>query len=230
MMNNNSMSTTEPQPTEPKPGRRRFQYSLRSLLLAFPVVAWCIATGVLGGVFACTVVGTIFLFAKRRTGLAFGVIGIFLLLSCMGVGSSVEFRLDTGDKRLLFWGIPVAYRSPRPELRQGLLALDDSEIPQRWVWCAQQVGSNNADNMMSGFYHEAAAWLEVDPEIARLVLRDIAAYLQTTHATHGLPDCMEMLWPEAVGRDDGQYRVVKGWEKNPRVLAYLARKGYTLHK
>jgi hypothetical protein len=33
------MSITEPQPAEPKPGRRRFQYSLRSLLLLPVIVA-----------------------------------------------------------------------------------------------------------------------------------------------------------------------------------------------
>lgn len=207
-----------------------FQFRLRTLLLAFPVVAWCVVTGIRGTALAAFVLTTAFLLMKRKSGLAFGfVIPLFLLLSCLGLGSSVEFRLDTGDKRFVFWGIPVSHRSLRAEQRDANLSLSDAEVPRRWVWCARQVGTNDPDAMVSAFYRDAAAWVDVDPEIAKLVRRDIADYLQTTHAARGSPECFVMLWPTVVEREETGSHVVQDWQKNPDVQAYLARKGYVPH-
>ena len=140
----------------------------------------------------------------------------FLFLSCLGVGTSVQVRLDTGDQRECFWGIPVWYRPMLPEARKALLSLNDPQVPSRWVWCATQVGSNNADSMVFGFYHKASVWVEVNPEIAKLVIRDLANYMQTTHATHGLPDCHSMLW----------HGIVEDWEINENVQRYLTSREY----
>jgi hypothetical protein len=211
--------------------RGRYQYTLRSLLLVFPLVAWCLGTGVHGALLAAAVIAVVFLPIKRRPWSAFGIVFAILVLSGLGVGYSVEVYLRTGDQRLLFWGVPVGtYRQLRPELRQGLVSLDDSEVPPQWVWCATRVGSNNADIMVLDFYRTATAWIEVDPEIAKLVVRDIAAYLQTTHATHGLPECNVMIWPDVAKRaTNGRYQVVPDWQKNPEVRRYLSRKGYVRH-
>jgi hypothetical protein len=221
----------EPQDAAPAHKLSRYQYSLRALLLVFPVVAWCLGTGVPGTVLAGTVIAVAYLLIKRRNGLACAILVALLVLSGLGVGNSVVVYLPTGDQRLLFWGVPVmSYRCLKPEHRQGLLSLQDSEVPAKWVWCATQVGSNNADIMVFGFYRTATAWIDVDPEIAKLVVRDIANYLRTTHATHGLPECIAMIWPDVVERaSDGRYHVVADWQKNPEVQRYLSKKGYVRH-
>jgi hypothetical protein len=226
-----TMTASEPLPAAPPHKLLWYQYGLRSLLLAFPIVAWCLGTGIRGSVLAAAVIAMVFLLIKRRRWPAFGVFVAILVLSGLGLGDSVEVRLNTGDQRLLFWGVPIrSYRCLRPELRQRLLSLDDSEVPPQWVWCATKVGSNNADIMVFEFYRAVTAWVEIDPEIAKLVVRDIAKYLQTTHATHGLPDCNTMIWPDVVEQaDDGRYHVVPNWRKNPEVQWYLRRKGYVLH-
>lgn len=218
----------EPQDVAQVGGLGRYQYSLRILLLTFPIVAWCLGTGNGGLVFAGALGTAIFLFIKGRGWSALGIVLVFLGLSGAGAGDSVEVHLRTGDQRLLFWGIPIgSYRQLNAERRQALLSLNDPQIPSQWVWCATRVGSNNADIMVIGFYREATAWVEADPEIAKLVVRDIATYLQATHATHGLPECIAMIWPDVVEQtSDGKYRVVPGWRKNPEVQRYLSKKGY----
>jgi hypothetical protein len=222
-----TMTANEPQPVAPPQRLRWYQFSLLSLLLAFPVVAWCVGTGIQGTVLGAAIIAAVLLNIKRKRWAAAGVIAGFLVLSSIGVGNSVEVRLDTGDQRFLFWGIPTGgSRCLRPELRDRLLTLDDPEVPSQWVWCATQVGSNNADAMVFGFYRAAASWIEVDPAIAKLLIRDISTYVRTTHATHGLPECTSMLFPDVVERNDGRYQVVANWRNNPDVQWYLKSKGY----
>jgi hypothetical protein len=82
--------------------------------------------------------------------------------------------------------------------------------------------------MVYHYYECAAAWVDVDPRIARYVVDDIAAYLDTTHATHGLPACSEMIWPDVVRVTNGKARVLDGWRNNRGVLRYLSAKEYDL--
>lgn len=152
------------------------------------------------------------------------VVSIFLV--AIDVGVSCQVRLDTGDRRYLFLIFPVGYGQMRSEAREALLSLNDSEVPKQWVWCARSVGSNNADIMVSSFYADAAAWVSVDPAIARAVVRDLARYLRTTHATHGLPECDCMLWPTITRGEDGRAKVPDEWQENAEIQGYLAAKGY----
>ncbi|HCS54980.1 MAG TPA: hypothetical protein DIW81_25905, partial [Planctomycetaceae bacterium] len=71
-------------------------------------------------------------------------------------------------------------------------------------------------------------WGDVNPEIARLVVRDIAFYMQTTHANRGLPDSFSMISFDVIDRTNGVVRIADGWQKNPQVLDYLTEKGFDL--
>jgi hypothetical protein len=205
----------------------RFQIGFCALLVAIVVIVWCVATGIYGCILAATVVGIGFLLRRRRPKLAIGVGACFISLACGGVGTWVEVRLDTGDQRLLVWGMPFHYESLQPELRQRLLSLNDPQIPKQWVWCATRVGTNNADYMVFRFYCKAVAWLEIDPEIAKLVVRDIAKYVQTTHGRRGAPECWSMLWRPIDCDNDDKCHVKKNWRDDPNVQSYLKSKGYT---
>lgn len=108
--------------------------------------------------------------------------------------------------------------------RKELMSLNDGQLPFGWTWCATQIGTNNADLMVRGFYCKAAAWVEVDPEIAKLALRDIASYLQATHGTNGYPKCACLLW--AVDQVDCRYQVPDGWQQDGEIRQYLASQGY----
>ena len=175
------------------------------------------------------VIVTVYLFIKRRAGLAGTVIACFLFVTFLGFGTSALVRLDTGDQRQLLWGIPIRQMPMYDSPRQALLLLHDPEIREEWTWCAQQLGSNNADLMVYSFYGRAAAWVDVDPEIAKLLVRDIANYVRTTHAMQGLPNCSGMIGLNVdQDHEHDRWRVIEGWQSKPEVIDYLAAHGYVL--
>lgn len=102
---------------------------------------------------------------QGQSGWAGAIVVGLLILPLPGVGSSVSVRLDTGDQRIPFWGIPINSRPMREPARSALLTLDRPNAPRGWRWCAQQVGSNNADLMVYSFYTKATAWVDVDPKL-----------------------------------------------------------------
>jgi hypothetical protein len=205
---------------------RRIRFSLKSILSVTAACAVVLSLGVdsIPLVLAALAVPYLWKHGHRGWG-ATVVAALVLLLLLFGVGITVSVRLDTGDQRVTYWGIPVAYRPMREPIRSSLLSVQSKTAPRGWRWCAREAAS---DGMVYRFYLDAAAWVEVDPEIARLVVSDLASYLDTTHATSGLPYCMTMIWPDVVDRVSGENpRVIDGWQKNPEVLAYLATKGYS---
>ncbi|WP_146585754.1 hypothetical protein [Posidoniimonas polymericola] len=199
------------------------------MLLAVTCVALGVAFGFAIVVLIAAALGVVYSIRRRRADWAIGIVVGLAVITSTGVGSSVQVRLDTGDQRVCYWGIPAYYRLMPPEVRRTLASLEDEEAPNRWVWCATQVGSNNADAMVHRFYRCAAVWVSEDREVAKLIVRDLADYLRKTHATQGLPDCSPMLWPDVVevGEDFADGTVVVGWASMPEVQRYLAAKGRT---
>ena len=202
------------------------RFTLKSVFVVLTAVAVVLAFGfgvlpLLGAAWAIP-----HLWKKGQSGWAGAVVAGLLILPLLGVGTSVSVRLDTGDQRTEVWGIPISWAPMREPARSSLLTLKGADSRRRWRWCAQQVGSNNANAMVRRFYVDAAAWVDVDPEVAQFVVADIASYVETTHATSGLPDCTTLIWPDVIDRSTGTPRVLDAWEHNPDVLAYLAQKGY----
>lgn len=204
-----------------------FQYSLRSLLLAVLMIAIGLGIGIQFLVLCVALCGIGYFLFKRRIMPAFGILCLWTFLTCLGLGTMIQVRLDTGDLRYCYWGVPLEYEPLEPRSRQALLSLNDPQVPKSWVWCEGRVGSNNVNWMIQSFYHDAAAWVKTDPQIARLVVRDIAHYVQTTHGSQGLPDCVPMIWPHfIIDTSSHPAKVQPGWQSNPDVQAYLTAKGY----
>jgi hypothetical protein len=161
----------------------------------------------------------------------FCVAGVaFLVAYALVKGPTAEIRLDTGDLRYLYLGIPIQYDlMPEPERSQLIsLTAGSNALKSEWHSCAMHVGSNNSNLMCAGFYMKAAAWIAVDRPLARLVVADIATYIRNTDARQGLPDSVEMLSFSIVDRNNnGTFRVMPSWQQNEMVLDYLQRKGYS---
>jgi uncharacterized circularly permuted ATP-grasp superfamily protein len=82
--------------------------------------------------------------------------------------------------------------------------------------------------MCQGFYRKAAAWIAVDPNLARMIVTDIDTYVRDTGGWHGLPASFPML-AFVIHRDtDGNYRVNSDWQQYPEVVDYLHSKRYAL--
>jgi hypothetical protein len=160
------------------------------------------------------------------------VTAIVFYCALTGHGFSGEIRLDTGDLRYCFLGIPYSSRRmPEPERSLLLSVARDSEIlkPQ-WHTCVRYPlpTSNNSDLMCRRFYCHATAWISVDPALARLILEDIAKYVVETDARYSLPESCPMLTPPTVEwEDSGRARVPEDWRDSVGSEWYCEQKGYS---
>jgi hypothetical protein len=135
-----------------------------------------------------------------------------------------QFRLDTGDVRYLWCGIPVRHiRMSEPE-RSQLLALGSGSaiLKTKWVPCG-----GISVSLARQYYKESLAWAKQDPHLARLILEDCAVWVTRNHA--GLPDSIRMLWYPVIDQNgNGVYQIESDWRSDVGAREYLMRKGYTL--
>jgi hypothetical protein len=102
-----------------------------------------------------------------------------------------QIRLDTGDLRYCWWGIPLEYdEMPEPQ-RSKIVALakKSSAVPAIWVMCVRypKDTTNNLDIMYQGFYRRIAWQAGEDPDLAKWQLEDVAATIQNpTHAPESM--------------------------------------------
>jgi hypothetical protein len=159
-------------------------------------------------------------------------IAFLILLGAYGFltgPTSGQIRLDTGDLRYCWYGIPLRYE-PMPEpLRTHLLAITSTSprIPPRWVTVVTYSlrGTNNTDAMCWDFYWYIAVRAKEDPHIARLALDDTVKYIDDTRAESGLPDCTMILSSRIVDRST--QTLDPAWRDNNEVQEYCAAHGYT---
>jgi hypothetical protein len=167
---------------------------------------------------------------RRRTWVFLGLIALFVFAAYSYVRgpTSGQIRLDTGDLRYCWYGIPVRYRTmPEPQ-RSKLLALASKAPPisAKWVTCVTYPlpTSNNSDAMCVGFYWSIAIWSDEDPKIARWAMDDVANYILGMPTAAGLPHSFLVLSPFVV---DKHTRAVKaGWRDQDWVKLYCADHGY----
>lgn len=172
--------------------------------------------------------------AARVTGFCFLVafaIVVYCLLS--GYGFSGQIRLDTGDLRYCFLGVPYLYEPmPEPD-RSALLSIakESDLLKPAWHTCVRYPlpTTNNPDLMCRTFYAYAAAWARADGDLGKLALEDLATYIQKTGAQYGLPDSCLIFSAFLLERDDnGNLRAVDAWRDHERVRCYCEKKGYDL--
>ena len=153
---------------------------------------------------------------------------LFLLYAFLRGPTSGQIRLDTGDLRYCWCGIPLLYRQmPEPERTKILkLAAAPIAIPHQWITCVTYPlhGSNNPDLMCRSFYRRVAIWSDIDPHIARWTLEDVATYIHDTHATHSLPESCVVLESTAIDTITG--KPDPDWRKMKDVKDYCLRHSY----
>lgn len=201
------------------------RFTLRSVFVATAAVAIVFALGlpVLPLVGAACVVP--YLWKKGQTGWAGMIVAWLLICPLLGVGITFSLRLDAGDLRTEVWGIPMSWSRTHEPARSELLALKGADSRRRWQR-VYQTGSHNVRRMIRQFYVDATAWVDVDPEIARFIVADIASYAETERTAPEVPFCVRLIRSHVIDRSTGTARVLDGWEQNPDVLAYLTQKGY----
>ena len=144
--------------------------------------------------------------------------------------TSGDIRIDTGDLRYRYLGIPITYRRmPEPQ-RSALLALaaQSSILKPEWHQCVSYPlhNSNNTDLMCREFYFCATVWAKQDQRLARAMLEDVARYIIRTRAASGLPLSSWLLSGVFVSPDDhGNWVLKPDWAQDEEAIAYLQSKG-----
>lgn len=168
----------------------------------------------------------------RRVWIRVGVYGLFLVVGfgCVHGRTSGQIRLDTGDLRYCWFGIPLEYRRmPEPQRSKLLeLAAKSPSVPSTWVTCVTYPlpSSNNTDVMCCQFYNSIATWADEGPKIARWALDDVVDYIPHMLSTGGLSDTAYILLSSDL-HSTSALRLDPSWRDNYVVKAYCAAHGYT---
>jgi hypothetical protein len=172
-------------------------------------------------------------FSARTAATLFAVIGIPILCAWILLHgpTSGEIRLDTGDLRYCYFGIPFRYsHMPQPQRSQLLsVAAGSSILKPQWYTCVTYPlpTTNNPDAMLEGFYFRATAWISIDPRLARMIVEDIATYVKHTNAQAGLPDSFYLVSGFVVSQNSqGRWTVEPDWRQDEEVRDYFTAKGY----
>jgi len=145
-----------------------------------------------------------------------------------GLLTSADIRLDTGDLRYRYLGVPLFYSRMREPQRSQLLALaaNSKVLLPEWYTCANfpLKSSNLEDLMCRSRYFYASAWAKEDPQLARMMLENFARGITTPSAAQGsglLSNVYVQRWA------NGVWAVKQGWRQDADVVAYMASKYYT---
>ena len=148
-----------------------------------------------------------------------------------------QIRADTGDLRFTFVGIPYRYYMMREPEREIIISVSKRlpDMYQVWITCERYpndhgygpLDGSNTEAMCYAFWRSVAAWALVDREVAYVVLKDLLSWVIQTNASHGLPECVDLLAPNYVdiSRDLPHAQVVRNWRKDKFVVGYLRDKG-----
>jgi hypothetical protein len=163
----------------------------------------------------------------RRRKFAVLAIGLIAVVVYFSLGpTSADMRLDTGDLRYRYMGIPIVYeRMPEPQRSRLLQLTQGSRVcAPTWEQCASFPlhTSNNPDAMCRGFYMRIDAWIDVDKKLALAGVEDIARYISETNGRRGLPRSTPLLFKTKWSDDDRArtMRVEEGWQADAGIAEY----------
>jgi ankyrin repeat protein len=144
-----------------------------------------------------------------------------------GGPKTTEVRLDSGDLRFCFLGIPFRHQLVYYRSAIQYVTARQPAIKAKWYlvgdWHDHEVGR----------YYDvyAPAWLSIDPSVARIVYVDLARVARVGWPRHSHPPCGVMLWWIGDGAltYGEEFDCVKpGWRRSPGVIEYLREHGHTL--
>ncbi len=104
---------------------------------------------------------------------------LFVMFTIQGRPSSIDIRVDCGDLRFRYWGIPIIYERMREPQRTALLAIARAAPPiaPKWIPVLPQRTSNYNAGEYQSRYFKRMPWAKADPNICRLLLEDFSTYI-----------------------------------------------------
>lgn len=165
----------------------------------------------------------------RRRHWVFSLVCVSLLAAavCVWVGrrflrTSVDVRLDTGDLRICYLGIPCEYRRMPEPIRSRVLGITANSkiLKNEWRCVASFPRYDIPPGAIYEKYNRASIWPQEDVGFVRLLLEDLAV---------GGTSGGYFLGPPYVDYDNTGCLVVDPqWREDPYILAFAASKGYTI--
>lgn len=163
---------------------------------------------------------------KVALGLLLVVLGICIV---QAIGpTSAEVRLDTGDLRYRWFGMPLDYSRMAEPDRSKIAALAAMVPAMRAEWAHFPAPSvlHNPHSQCVGAYHEVAEWSDQDRGLARRLLMDVAEEARKRQFMGEVTPAFGLAWPVLdfkLNHNDS----FAGWQQDPEVLRYFASHGYT---
>jgi hypothetical protein len=139
--------------------------------------------------------------------------------------SSTEIRMDCGDVRYRYFGMPMIFTRQNPESRLILLSLARKSPFLRPVWLpvVRQTSSNNPLAAYQNWYVGASIWCSVDADVGRLLVEDIASAIRDAKGVKiGVPKGIYLL--RLTYETD---LIPTNWMFDPKVRAYCKARGYS---
>ena len=144
--------------------------------------------------------------------------------------TSADIRIDTGDLRYRYFGLPLRYKRMPEPTRSALIELSrrSEMLSPEWYQCAvfPLPTSNHPDRAWQSFYRQVFVWIDEDPEIARALAEDIARHFIEDSAESGLDASIVFFSPWVMEWDDrGGWKICADWRDEPGIQRYLKSKG-----
>jgi hypothetical protein len=156
--------------------------------------------------------------------------GILLVCVTTRGPTTAEIRLDTGDLRYCWWGIPLKYEMMPEPSRSKLLTVASRtpSIPAKWVTCVSKPWTRTTlrtHRTSVHFYHCIAIWSDEDQKIASWAMEDVVYWINgmTTHG--GSLKCSSVLSGFVVDVNKGT--IDPRWREMDAVRYYCDVHGYT---
>ena len=152
-------------------------------------------------------------------------VGLIFLTSCrlLRGPTSAQVRLDTGDRRYCWFGVPLQYDTmPEPQ-RTKILSLKPSAVPEKWITYVYDPWSADHEESRRTEFNRIAYWVDEDPNIGRWALEDLADDIEQDR--HALPASYFALFSGMAHVMDG--KLVEDWRSDGVIRDYCLAHGYT---
>src|SRR5262249_23716728 len=132
-------------------------------------------------------------------------IGLLLLLIATVLGwilligpTDAQFRLDTGDVRYIYSGIPGrTLRMDEPERSTIVSLASGSTVLKTELVSVPHQRALNSQLFGQKMFYRAARWATVNPQMSKALLEDMALYLKGAQLPQATLDML--LWFEPIG-------------------------------
>jgi hypothetical protein len=160
---------------------------------------------------------------KLRIGLILLTFIAIILVMLLAVPPSIEIRIDCGDLRYKYFGIPIFVERMPDQYRVTLIATaGNASVSPAWVKVLPKQTSNDNAHEYVDRYVAISIWAQADKNIGTLLLQDVSSGIKLANGKYYAPSYgMPLLRPAYVA-----LAVPDNWLYDQNVIEFCERGGY----